>query len=170
MRAEPAAAEIVGESFGDFADRQAAGVGGDDRPGFADRFHLLQQSPFEFEILDHGLDDPVDVGQFLQIVVEIAHGDEARQRRFHEGRRLGFFRGIESGSGDLVARRALGIGGDDIQQVAGNSGVSEMGGDAGAHGSSAEDSDFIDALHKASKIPQNFLSEPAMVIAREQMI
>ena len=42
MRAEPRPAEVVGESFGDFADGQAAGVGGDDGAGLADGFYLPQ--------------------------------------------------------------------------------------------------------------------------------
>ena len=42
MRAEPGAAEIVGESFGDFRDGEAAGVGGDDGAGLADGLYFLQ--------------------------------------------------------------------------------------------------------------------------------
>ncbi len=38
-------------------------------------------------------------------------------------------------------------GGTISKQVAGNAGIGEMRGDAGAHGSGAEDGDFIDALH-----------------------
>ena len=44
VRAEPGATEIVGKSFGDFADGQAAGVGGDDGAGLADGFDFLQQA------------------------------------------------------------------------------------------------------------------------------
>ncbi len=42
VRAEPGPAEVVGESFGDLADGQAAGVGGDDGAGLADGFDLPQ--------------------------------------------------------------------------------------------------------------------------------
>ncbi len=42
MRAEPGAAEIVGKSFGDFADGKAAGVGGDDGAGLADCLYFFQ--------------------------------------------------------------------------------------------------------------------------------
>ena len=40
VRAEPRAPEVVGKSLGDFGHRKSAGVGGDDRAGLADRFHL----------------------------------------------------------------------------------------------------------------------------------
>ena len=155
VRAEPGAAEVVGESFGDFADGQAAGVGGDDGAGLADGFDLLQQRALDVEVLDDGFDDPVDVGQFLQVVVEIADGDEARERWFEERGGLRFLGGVESGGGDFVARRAVGVGRDDIEQVAGNSGIGEMRGDAGAHGSGAEDSDFINAFHDQASEYEN---------------
>ena len=147
VRAKPGPAEVVGESFGNFADGEAAGVGGDDGARLADGFYFSQEGALQVEVFDDGLDDPVDVGEFLQVVFEIADGDESGERRFHEGGGLGFLGGVESGGGDFVAGGAIGVGRDDIEQVAGNAGVGEMRGDAGAHGSGAEDSDFIDALH-----------------------
>ena len=42
MRAKPRAPEIVRESFGNLAYRQAAGVSGDDRAGLADGFYFFQ--------------------------------------------------------------------------------------------------------------------------------
>ena len=155
--AEPGAAEIVGEAFGNFADGQAAGVGGDDGAGLADGFDFAQQGALEVEIFDDGFDDPVDFGELLQIIFEIADGDEAGERRIHECGGLGFFGGIETGGGDFVARGRVCVGwdicGNDIEQIAGNAGVGEVGGDAGAHGSGAEDGYFINALHHlASRI------------------
>ena len=38
-------------------------------------------------------------------------------------------------------------GRNDIEQITGNAGIGKVRGDAGAHGSGAEDGDFIDALH-----------------------
>ncbi len=111
VRAEPGAAEVVGESFGDFADGQAAGVGGDDGAGLADGFDFAQERPFEVEIFDDGFDDPVDFGEFLEVVFEVADGDEAGERWVHEGGGLGFFGGVESGGGDFVSRAgAVGVG------------------------------------------------------------
>ena len=66
VRAKPRAAELVGESFGNFAHGQPAGVGRHDGPGLADGFDFSQQSPLDIEVLDHGFDDPVHVSQFLQ--------------------------------------------------------------------------------------------------------
>ena len=149
--AEPGAAEIVGEAFGNFADRQAAGVGGDDGAALADGFDFAQQGTLQVEVLDDGFDDPVDFGELLQIIVKVSDGDEAGKRGIHECGGLGFFCGVETRSGDFVAcrwgRGGWDICGNDIEQIAGNAGVGEVGGDAGAHGSGAEDGYFINALH-----------------------
>ena len=147
VRAKPGPAKVVGESFSDLADGQAAGVGGDDRAGLADGFHFPQQRPLDVEVLDHGFDDPVDVGELLDVVFEIAHRHQPGERRFHEGGRLGFFGGVEPGGGDLVSRRPVGVRRNNVEQITGNAGIGKMRGDAGAHGSGAKDSDFIDALH-----------------------
>jgi hypothetical protein len=48
---------------------------------------------------------------------------------------------------DLVACRPIGVRGDDVEQVAGNSSIGKMCGDARAHGSGAKNGDFINALH-----------------------
>ena len=130
-----------------FADGQAAGVGGDDGAGLADGFDFLQQRALDVEILDDGFDDPVDVGEFLEVVFEVADGDQAGERRVEESGGLGFLRSFESGSGDFVARGTVGVGRNDVEQIAGNAGIGEMRGDAGAHGSGAENGDFMDAFH-----------------------
>src|SRR5207245_9903801 len=78
----------------------------------------------------------------------VAHRDQASQRRLEERRRLGFLRGVESGSGDLVARGAVSIRRNDVQQITGHAGVSKVGGDACAHGAGAENGDSINALHQ----------------------
>src|SRR5581483_2407981 len=52
VRAEPVAAEIVGESFRNRAHRQAAGVGGDDRSRTPRGLHLPQQAALDLEVLD----------------------------------------------------------------------------------------------------------------------
>ncbi len=86
--AEPRAPEVFGKSGGDLRHRKSAGVGGDDGARLADGLHLLQQRALDFEVLDDSLDDPVHLGQTLQIVVEISHGDQPRKRRFEKRRRL----------------------------------------------------------------------------------
>ena len=77
VRAKPVAAEVVGEAFGDLGDGQAAGVGGDDGSRLADGVDLAQQLALDVEVFDDGFDDPVDLGELLQIVFEVADGDQA---------------------------------------------------------------------------------------------
>ena len=49
-------------------------------PGLRIGFHLLQQAALDVEVLDDGLDDPIDVGELFQIVIEIADRHQARER------------------------------------------------------------------------------------------
>ena len=154
VRAEPAAAEVVGEAFGDLGDGQSAGVGGDDGAGLADGVDLAQQLALEVEVFDDGFDDPVDFGELLEVVFEVADGDQAIERRLHEGGGLGLDRGFLAGGGEAVARGAVGVRRNDVEQVRGNTGVGQVRGDAGAHGARAQDGDLIDPfLHGRSTAP-----------------
>ena len=45
--------------------------------GRDDLFQLLVQGLFDVKSLDHGLDDPVDLAEFVQVILDIADGDEA---------------------------------------------------------------------------------------------
>ncbi len=148
------AAEVVGEAFGDFGDGQSAGVGGDDGAGLADGVDLAEEFALEVEVFDDGFDDPVDFGELLEVVFEVADGDQAIERRLHEGGGLGFDGGFFSGGGELVARRAVGVRRNDVEQVRGNTGVGQVRGDAGAHRARAQDGDLIDPfLHGRSTAP-----------------
>ncbi len=62
VSAEPRAAEIVGESFGNLADGQTAGVGRDDGSGLTDGFDSFQQRALDVEVFDYRFDDPVALG------------------------------------------------------------------------------------------------------------
>ena len=73
MRAKPRPPEIVRKAFSNFPHRQPASVGGDDRSRPSYRFHFLQQTSLDLEILHHRLDDPVHLPQAFQIVVKVAH-------------------------------------------------------------------------------------------------
>jgi len=153
--AEPGAAEVVGEAFGDRGDGQAAGVGGDDGAGLANGFDLAQKFALEVEVFDDSFDDPVDFGELLEVVFEVADGDQAVERRLHESGGFGLDRSFFAGSGELVARGTVGVRGDDVEQVRGNTGVGQVRGDAGAHGARAQDCDLIDAfLHGYSSAPK----------------
>src|SRR4029077_14760328 len=71
--------------------------------------------------------------------------------RLHESCGLGLLGRVESGGCDVISHGRIPAGnnirGNDVEQVAGNTSVGEVGGDACAHGSGSEDSNFIDALH-----------------------
>src|SRR5271169_10214 len=137
VRAKPRTAKVVGEAFGDFGDWQAAGVGGNDGSRLADGVDLAQEFALEVEVFDDGLDDPVHFGEFLEVIFKVADGDQTFQRRLHEGGRFRFHRGFFPGGSDAIARGAVGVGGDEVEQVRGNTGVGQVRGDAGSHGARA---------------------------------
>ena len=138
MCPEPATAKIVRKTFRNFSHRQPAGICSDDGAGLADRLDLLQQRSLEFEIFDHRFDNPIHFSKLLQIILEVADGNEAGERSIHEGGWFGFLGSLKSGGGDFVSCRRPGVGRNtcrnNIEQKAGNSGIGEVCGDAGAHG------------------------------------
>ena len=154
MRAEPAAAEVVGEAFDDFRHRQAAGVGGDDGAGLANRFDLAQQAALDLQVFDDGFDDPVDLGELLEIVLKVADGDQARERGLEEGGGLRLHGSFQTGGGNAVARGTVGVGRNDVEQIRRNTGIGQVRGDAGAHGARAQNGDSLNpSLHEMLMTP-----------------
>src|SRR5262249_16273236 len=69
------------------------------------------------------------------------------ERRLEEGRWLGFAGGFESGRGDLIASRIVGVGRNDVEEIGRHAGIGDVSGDARAHRSGPEYCDFMNALH-----------------------
>ncbi len=72
VRAEPVPAELSLKPSAMACHGQSAGVGGDDGARLAHGLHLAQQRALELQVLHHGLDDPVALGQQVEMVVEVA--------------------------------------------------------------------------------------------------
>ena len=64
------------EAGGDLRDGQAGGVGGEDGLGREMGQDAGQKRRFDVEIFGDGFDDPIALGEFGQVVVEVAGGDE----------------------------------------------------------------------------------------------
>jgi hypothetical protein len=139
VRAQKVLAEFGGKAFGDLRERNAAGVGGDDGAGGPMRNHAIVERAFDGEIFGDGFDDPVAVFDLREVVIEAAGGDQAGGFGNEEGGGAAFQRGIEA-----IAR---GLG-RDVQQQRRNSGVGEMGGDAGTHGPGSEDGNTADCVRR----------------------
>src|SRR6267154_1868358 len=97
--------------------------------------------------LSHCLDDPVHIAELLEVVFEVAHCYQPCESSIEESGRLGFLGRLQPRSGNLVARRALAAGRNDVEQVACYSSVGEMSGDACAHGSGAKNGNSMDLFH-----------------------
>ena len=88
MCAEPVAPESLTETFDNAADRQPTGVGRNNCRRLANRFDLLQQLALNFEVLGNRFDDPVGIGEQLEIVFEVSCLYQSGERWIEKGRRL----------------------------------------------------------------------------------
>ena len=147
MRAGPMLLEFLAHALGDQMNRQAGGIGGDDRAGLAELRHAGKQVALDVEIFGDDFDDPVGVFATRQVVFKIADGDFFRQRGGKKSGGLGFLCGIETGTHDFVAI-FLGAGllarRHDVQQQHRQAGVGKMRGDARAHRACAKHHGFFD--------------------------
>ena len=139
VRAEEAVSGLDGQCRGDVRYGQAGGVGGEERVRGEMREDAGEQRGFDFEIFGDSFNDPVAPGEFGQVVVEVAGSDERGERGLKEGGGLGFGESVEGRA--AAAPRCLWR---EIEEEHGDSGVGEMRGDAGAHGSCAEDGGAAD--------------------------
>ncbi len=128
-------------------DGDAAGVGGEDGVGAASGSIAGPEVTFHLEILNDGFDDPVALCDPLEVVLEVADGDEAgalnRCRsaagfEFAAVSRPAFRRGIPVGF----------AGRHDVQKIRRNAGVGEVGCDAGAHHAGSQNGHASNCVHE----------------------
>ena len=130
------AVAVTGEAGGDLRNGQAGGIGGEHGVGRKVGCHARQQGRLDVQILRHGFDHPVALGQPGQVVLKVAGGEEGGERRLIEGGRPGFGEGLDGAFGKAAAVAFAGR--DKVEQKGGNAGVGQVGGDAAAHGSRAQ--------------------------------
>src|SRR5262249_30931129 len=95
--------------------------------------------------LDH-LDDEVALAGLVEIVLEVADGDEVGVARREEGGGLGLERLLLTAEGEGVAT-AFAVGGNDVEQQHFDAGAGEMRGDTGAHDAGSENGDLLELSH-----------------------
>ena len=157
MRSRPVLLKILRAAFGDQMNRQAGSIRGDDCAGLAHRFDAREEFALDLQVLGDRFDDPIHFAAPIEIVFEISERDQARRIGSKKCRGTRFLGRFEPGQHDAIAHRRafqrqpfavfLGVqlGRDHIQQVARNSGIRQMRGDARAHGSRAENGRFFDS-------------------------
>ena len=89
------------------------------------------------EVLDDRLDDPVDLLQPVEMILDIARADQLGIVAMHEGRRLGLRQPLDGTFGD--ASRSRRILRHDVQQIDRHPGIGDLGRDAAAHHAGADD-------------------------------
>ena len=91
------------QAGGDFRKADAGSVGADDRARSAHALDPLEQRLLDRQALDHHLDDPVDLGQPPEILVEAAGADQVGRRAVHQRRRLALEQILLAALGRLAA-------------------------------------------------------------------
>ena len=150
MSPKPVAPKIFGEALSDFAHRQPAGIRRDNCSRLPNGLDFPQQRPLDLQILDDRLDHPVALADPLQVVVEIADGDQLGQRGLEERRGPGLDRCLQPLRRNSIPGRTVRIRDHPIQQKRRDAGIGQMRGNARAHGSSAQNSNLINPFHDDS--------------------
>src|SRR3546814_6367810 len=83
MGDEEVGGEALGQALGQQLQRQGRVVGGDDGAVLAHTFQALVEVALHLGIFQHRLDDPVAVGEPLEVVLQVAGGDEIRRSEEH---------------------------------------------------------------------------------------
>ncbi len=117
------------------ADRQARGVGGEDRMRRDVRRDLLVQVVLPVHALGDGLDDEVAVAQALDVVLVVGDLDQGRVVLDAQRRRRQLLQILNGLEHDAVLQAILGR---EIEQRDGNLGVDQVRGDLRAHHAGAQ--------------------------------
>ncbi len=145
VRAQEVLAEALRAPFGDGVDRDAGRVGAHDGVRRAHGVHPLEQLPLDLQVLHHRLDHPVGLRHGIEIVLQVAQGDQSGVFLGEETGRAGLERPLEALLHDAVAHRPVLQGqplllffrgqrtGHDVQQRDRHAGVRQVRGDGSAH-------------------------------------
>ncbi len=141
VRPEKVALERIAASLRQELYRDPRRIRRDDCLGAANRFQPLVQRALRLRLLDDCLDDPIAVGEEIEMIGRVPGGDERGARRLHEWRRLGLECAL-----DRPARYAVAIGlARHVQQYYRNPGRRGECGDAASHRSCPNHADLGNA-------------------------
>ena len=112
--------------FDQVGEWDGRGVGRDQRAGVPRRVDASEKIALDREVLDHRLNDPVRIGESVQVGLDVAGSDELRPARMHEAARA-----------ELTLHADLGETGF-VEQQHRQGRVGELGGDPSTHQPGAE--------------------------------
>jgi len=156
MRPQKAGPGVLRQLLRYLLDREAGGIGAHNSARLEAFLHLAQQIPLDLEVLDDALDDPVNIGKPLEMVLEIARRDKPGVIRDEHRRGSRRPRGLEPCRGQLAPEsrgiqsqpllRVLGVQllRHDVQQVRGYIHARQKGRDLASHHAGAEHGRFSD--------------------------
>ena len=148
VRDQEVAPEALRHALGQGGEADRRGVGRNDRSLAPHALDFPVERLFDLKLLDHRLDDPVDVFQQIQMVVEVAGADALGEALVHEGRGVGLQHALDRAFRERAAvAHALWR---DIEQHNVGTRISGVSGDRTAHHARADDRDLGDRHHAAS--------------------
>src|SRR5690606_35334828 len=127
--------------------------------------HLRVELLLDLQVFDDRFDDPVHFSQLVEIILQIAHGDQVCRIPVIQGRRLFLQEAILARLGQpvshpgVVQRQALLLFFlrqfplNDVQNIGGNVHVGQVSGDGGSHHSGTQHGGPFDLRHSRSSSP-----------------
>ena len=165
VRAEEARLELRRAPLGDDIDRDAGGVAADDGIRAGDLLDALHELLLRLRALHDYLDHPVAAtDRGVEVILEVAHGDEAGGALREKVGRLGLDHAVVAGLDDAIAHLAIGegqpggallggqFGRDNVEQPRADTGVSQVSGNGGPHRPRADDGDGFDSVWHANML------------------
>src|SRR5690606_15472300 len=151
--------------LGDDVDRDARGVAADNGIRAGDLFDALHELLLRLRALDDHFDDPVaGADGSVEVIFQVADGDEAGRAPREEVGGLGLDHAVIAGLDDAIAHLAIGegqpggallggqFGRDNVEQPRTDTGVSQVSGNGGPHRSRADDGDGFDSVWHANML------------------
>jgi hypothetical protein len=137
--------EFRGQALGQLMERNRRRVGRQDRARPTEFLKTAVDRVLGRDVFDNSLDDPVDIGQPSEVILDVAGRQQPGVLRMHEGRRLGR---AQRGERTLGQRVAIdGPRGNDVEQQHGHARIGHVGGDTATHDAGADDGNLANVDH-----------------------
>src|SRR2546425_12322585 len=131
------ATKILAAPLGEHMRRQAGRVGTDDSAWSQHLFYLCIEIMLDIQPLYHSFDDPVDIGQFFQVILDVAYAHQAGTSFAIECSRSCSESSLQARPRHLVAV-FTGIRWHNIEHQAGDTDIGEMSSNGCSHHASAQ--------------------------------
>ena len=120
-------------------------IGRNNRSGFPRRLNLCVKALLDVQAFDDRLDDPIAIGEQVQIVFAVSNRDKRGVAVVHESSGIGFGQPLKRVFGDFTS--VIYLLRNNIQKYYGDPRVCQVRSDAGAHDAGTDHGGFVDCGH-----------------------